>query len=87
MANGCRRHYMTLCMYNDTVVTTQIQGDILVVTFEQAIKGGFKTLNFDIAGNIISNFGFDNSETAIFHDFVIRNAAELIKSARGEYDA
>ena len=78
---------MTLCMYNDTVVTTQTQNDMLVITFEQAIKGGFKTSNFDVVGNVINNQGFDNSEIAIFRDFVIRNATELIKSNRGEYDA
>lgn len=87
MSNGIRRHYMTLCIYNNTEVTVQTQNGIVIVTFEQAAASGFKTVEFEINGTLHSNDGFNASEIAIFHKFLLRNAQELLKLNRGDYDA
>lgn len=87
MKNGIRRHYMTLCIYDDTEVTVQTQNDVLMVTFEQAVSSGFRTVIFDIKGNMISNKGFNTAEIANFKRFLLLNAAEMIKLDRGDYDA
>lgn len=87
MKNGIRRHYMTLCIYDDTEVTVQTQNDVLTVTFEQAVSSGFRTASFDINGNVFSNKGFNAAELANFKRFLLLNAAEMTKLDRGDYDA
>ena len=65
-----RHHYMTLCYRNNIEVTHKInpQGR-LEITFEEAVKGGFKTLVFLDNGNIVENDGFNSAEVGYFKDF------------------
>ena len=86
MCDTLRRYYITLCLYNDTEVTVQQKNDCLIVTFEQAVNDGFKSLDVDIQGSVICNKGFSNSEVSMFIDFVKRNASEMIKLSQGYYD-
>ena len=73
-----RKHYITLCVHNNTEVTYMVnsEGEI-EVTFEQARTKGFNCLVTKINGDLISNDGFDDSEIDYFIRFLSRNR-ELI---------
>ena len=68
-----RRHYVTLCVHGNTVVTyTRTTGGV-EVTFEQAKNKGFNTAVMDLDGGIISNDGFEPAEADYFRGFLRRN--------------
>ena len=65
-----RRHYVTLCVHGNTVVTyTRTTGGV-EVTFEQAKHKGFNTAVMDLDGGIISNDGFPPAEVDYFQRFL-----------------
>lgn len=79
-----RKHYMTLCFRDNTEVTHIERNGKIEVTFEQAIKGGFKTLVMDVDANVISNDGFNAADVAFFQDFTLRNKPGIVAESRGE---
>lgn len=79
-----RIHYMTLCMYGNTEVTHIMNNGKIEVTFEQAVKGGFKDAVFLLDGTVLSNNGFNNSEIDFFRRFTEKNAEVINAEARGE---
>ena len=79
-----RKHYMTLCFRDNTEVTHIERNGTIEVTFEQACKGGFKTLVMDVDANIISNAGFTDADVAFFRDFTLRNKPGIVAESRGE---
>lgn len=79
-----RKHYMTICFKNNTEVTHIETDGKIIVTFEQACTGGFKTLVMDVDANVISNDGFNTSEVEYFRDFALRNKSGIIAESRGE---
>lgn len=79
-----RKHYMTLCIRDNTEVTHIERNGVIEVTFEQAYTGGFKTLVMDVDANIIKNDGFNDAEVAYFKDFTLRNKPGIIAESRGE---
>lgn len=78
-----RKHYMTLCIRNNTEVTHIIRNGRIEVTFEQAVNGGFKTLVLLENGDIISNDGFNASDIYFFEDFLRRNIDVIREEALG----
>ena len=79
-----RGHYMTLCFRDNTEVTYTLCNNVLEVTFEQAVKGGFKTLVLNSDGNVISNDGFNDSDIDFFKRFLENNVSVIYADARGE---
>lgn len=80
-----RRHYVTLCVHGNTVVTyTRTEGGV-EVTFEQAKNKGFNTAVMDLDGGILRNDGFAPAEADYFRRFLRRNrdaiAEEALKNA------
>jgi len=71
--DSIRKHYITLCMRNNTEVTYIVKNNLIEVTFEQAKYKGFNTLVTDIEGNILECNGFNNSETAYYLKFLDNN--------------
>ena len=79
-----RKHYMTLNFRNNTEVT-HIQRDIgIVVTFEQAVTGGFYSCDFLLNGTLVNNTGFNQSDLQFFKSFVVHNAPVIAMESRGE---
>ena len=78
-----RKHYMTICVMNNTEVTHIKRKNYLEVTFEQACSNGFKTLICDDSGNILSNDGFNNAEVVFFLDFLRRNIEVMKQESEG----
>lgn len=78
-----RKHYMTLCIRNNTEVTHIIRDNKLEITFEQAVNGGFNTLVMLEDGTILSNEGFNSSDIAFFRDFLCRNVSVMKEEALG----
>lgn len=79
-----RKHYMTLCIRDNTEITHIERNGIIEVTFEQAINGGFKTLVMDVDANVISNDGYNDAEIAYFREFTLRNKPGIVAESRGE---
>ena len=79
-----RKHYMTLCLYNNTEITHIVNKGNIEITFEQPVNGGFKDAVFLIDGTNISNDGFNNSELDFFGRFVKKNAEVIGRESRGE---
>ncbi|MBR4212314.1 MAG: hypothetical protein IKR84_08015 [Oscillibacter sp.] len=76
-----RRHYVTLCVHGNTVVTyTRTTGGV-EVTFEQAKHKGFNTAVMDLDGGIISNDGFEPAEADYFRRFLRRNRDAIAEGA------
>lgn len=75
---GVRKHYMTLCIYNNTEVTYRNNNDKIEITFEQACSKGFKELVTDINGKILRNDGFNDAEISVLLNFLKINK-KLIK--------
>lgn len=73
-----RKHYMTLCIYNNTEVTYRNIDKNIEITFEQAYNKGFKELVVDIKGKILKNNGFNDAEVECFLNFLKINK-KLIK--------
>lgn len=76
-----RKHYITLCLYDNTEVTYIRTKNGLEVTFEKAINKGFCELVVDIDGNIIKNNGFNDAEVGRLLRFFNRNKDLIIKEA------
>ena len=76
-----RRHYVTLCVHGNTVVTYARTEGGVQVTFEQAKSGGFNTAVLDLNGGIISNDGFPPAETDYFRRFLRRNRDIIAEGA------
>lgn len=68
-----RKHYVTLCMRGNTVVTYMPTSRGIEVTFEQPIYNGFKTLVLTIEGKILSVEGFNPSEVSYYIRFLAKN--------------
>ena len=81
---GVRKHYMTLCIRDNTEITHIEKSGIIEVTFEQDIPGGFKTLVLDMNANVITNVGFNLSEIAYFQKFLVQNRDGILMESRGE---
>ena len=76
-----RRHYVTLCVHGNTVVTYTRTADGVEVTFEQAKNKGFNTAVLDLDGAIISNDGFPPAETDYFRRFLHRHRDAIAEGA------
>lgn len=79
-----RKHYITICFRNNTEVTHIEKNGVIEVTYEQACNGGFKTLVMDLAANVISNDGFNDSDVAFFKAFTLQNKPAIEAESRGE---
>lgn len=80
-----RRHYMTLCIRDNTEVTYIQKASGLEITFEQSCNGGFKTLVFNEDCSLISNSGFNDSEVCYFLEFLRNNIATIKSESRGDF--
>lgn len=80
-----RKHYMTLCVRDNTEVTYVQKATGLEVTFEQSCNGGFKTLIFDEQFRVISNSGFNSSELNYFLEFLKNNISTIKAESRGDF--
>ena len=76
-----RRHYVTLCMHGNTVVTYMRTESGIQVTFEQPKSRGFNTVVLDLDGAIIYNDGFESAETDYFQRFLRRNRDVIAEGA------
>ena len=76
-----RRHYVTLCMHGNTVVTYTRTESGIQVTFEQPKNRGFNTAVLDLDGGIIRNDGFEPAETDYFQRFLRRNRDVIAEGA------
>ena len=76
-----RRHYVTLCVHGNTVVTYTRTGDSVEVTFEQAKHKGFNTAVMDLDGGIIRNDGFPPAEVDYFQRFLRRHRDAIAEGA------
>ena len=77
-----RRHYVTLCVHGNTVVTyTRTDSGVVEVTFEQAKNKGFNTAVMDLDGGIIRNDGFAPAEEDYFRRFLRRNRDAIAEGA------
>lgn len=79
-----RKHYMTLNFRGDTEVTHIVRGSDIIVTFEQAVYGGFHSCDFLLNGTLVGNDGFNPSELQFFRGFVLQNAPAIEMESRGE---
>ena len=79
-----RKPYMKLCQHNNTEVTYVVCNGTIIVTFEQAVSGGFKTAVLDEHANVISNSGFNGAEMGYFERF-LRNNIGTIKAVEFDY--
>lgn len=79
-----RKHYMTLCVYNNTEVTHIKRDWGIEVSFEQAVTGGFKTLITTLDGKILKNDGFNPAEVDFFLRFLNSNKNTIIMESNGE---
>lgn len=77
-----RRHYVTLCIHGNTVVTYMNTKDGVQVTFEQAKNKGFNTVVMNLDGGIVSNDGFVPAEVDYFQRFLLRNRNAIAEGAR-----
>lgn len=78
-----RKHYMTLCIRNNTEITYTDRNGVIEVTFEEAINGGFKTLILDIDANILVNEGYNVAEVNYFIEFLKKNRSCIIQESEG----
>jgi hypothetical protein len=80
-----RKHYMTLCARGNIEVT-HIRDDsgAITVTFEQAVQGGFNTLETTLDGQVLSNEGFTPSDVAYFLTFLRNNKSAIYAESIGE---
>ena len=76
-----RRHYVTLCVHGNTVVTYTRTESGVQVTFEQAKSKGFHTAVMNLDGAIISNDGFEPAEADYFRRFLRRNRDAIAEGA------
>ncbi|MBQ9522077.1 MAG: hypothetical protein IJR72_05850 [Oscillospiraceae bacterium] len=76
-----RRHYVTLCVHGNTVVTYTRTESGVEVTFEQAKHKGFNTVVMDLDGGIIRNDGFPPAEVDYFQRFLRRNRDAIAEGA------
>lgn len=79
-----RKPYMTLNFRNNTKVTYIQRGADIVVTFEQAVTGGFHSCDFLLDGRLVSNSVFNLSDLQFFKSFVIQNAPIIAMESGGE---
>lgn len=77
-----RKHFVTLCLYDNTEVTYIKTKNGLEVTFEKAINKGFCELVVTIDGEIIKNNGFNDAEVGRLVRFLKRNKNLIIKRAK-----
>ena len=80
-ALNMRRHYGTLCVHGNTVVTYTRTDSGVEVTFEQAKNKGFNTAVMDLDGGIIRNDGFPPAETDYFQRFLRRHRDAIAEGA------
>ena len=78
-----RRHYVTLCVHGNTIVTFMKTDDDIEVTFEQAKYNGFNTTVMSLDGKILNNSGFEPAEIDYFQRFLARNRAGIAEEAMG----
>ena len=80
-----RKHYMTLFTRgNRGIEVSHIKnGDLIEVTCEQAVDGGFNTLVTDIDGNIISSNGFNGSDVQYLIRFIQKSREGIIEESEG----
>lgn len=71
--SSIRKHYITICLRGNTVITYRVINDNIEITFEQAKNGGFNTMVTDINGKIISNDGFNGSDVGYLLSFLEQN--------------
>lgn len=76
-----RKHFVTLCLYDNTEVTYIKRKNGLEVTFEKAINKGFCELVVNIDGEIIKNNGFNDAEVGRLIRFLEKNKKLILEEA------
>ncbi len=76
-----RKHFVTLCVHGNTVVTYMVRDAGTEVTFEQARNKGFNTLVLSLDGVVVSNDGFEPAEVDYFQRFLRRNCDMIAEGA------
>lgn len=80
---GIRKHYVTLC-YKGIEVTVKETDGVIITTYEKPKDYGFKTVDLNIAGEIVSNDGFSPAELSFIRDFHLRNSDIMIRLVEGD---
>ena len=78
-----RKHYMTLCIRDNVEITHIEKNGEIEVTFETAVKDGFKSAVFNIKGETLMNDGYNASELDFFSRFVLKNEEGIVAESKG----